>query len=116
MGNNTEDLRFNGKPGSDLQDADEAEISPDHPVLAGTVPNIKSTCYVEDYQGAAAIFGHVDHSSQQLVPNRENEWWPCKSRAEFQLLSIIHRMDSAESRVTELLKSEFVSVNSNTGV
>jgi hypothetical protein len=98
-----EDRQSNVEPES--QNSDEEENSVD---LTSSVPHIGRTCHVEKYLGAAAIFGRLENHGQQ--PPEENEWWPCKSRTEFQLLSILHRIDGAERHITELLKSEFMSV------
>jgi hypothetical protein len=76
---------------------------------------------VEEYHGAAEIQNNpgvekesfrstLNEDQEHLKYRRENPWWPCKTPAEFRLISLIHRMGISEVEIDELLNSEFVSV------
>jgi hypothetical protein len=76
--------------------------------------------FVEEYprpresQSSDVGYGHftndLHESAEQRLFRRDNPWWPCQSRAEFQILSVLHRLNLSESQLNELLKTDFVSL------
>lgn len=98
-----------------------SRVSGVHPDLLTSANNTgdENKLYMERYPLPATVISHhtlpSSFAESLLEPElhksfrRDNPWWPCKSRAEFELISVVHRMETSEARINELIKSEFVS-------